>query len=464
MAGRSSACDAISQAELGAVSNYRNVFGDSESTVYLGQAPGRIEILGNHTDYNDGFVLSAGVQMQCRVVGEFLADPGQVSKRGLKPDRLRIYSASFPETGIAECSLSSALESTASSFSSLNLPSYCVYICGVLVNFMPQGSEIWKNNMAVLVCNSAALRDLKDSVLQLYIESEVPLGAAVSSSAALEVATATFLQQIFPSVKAMAPLDVILSCKRAENEYVGMGCGILDQFSSHQAVKDSLLLLDCRYPMEKLKKVAAAGRLSFVLGNTGVKHALVDGQYDTLKRLCYEARDDMIAARNMESGIHDYNVNAIPVHLRDFSSKDFEELKGSIRSDDARRRGQHVIEENERVLVATKLLLDASKGDDIGFLQEFGALMCASHASSKNLFGNSCPELDQMVDFAKECPGHLGARLMGGGFGGCTITLVKPGSEAEFSQALADKWKEKYGREPAICCVKPGSGAKGMTF
>ncbi|CAD7971971.1 unnamed protein product, partial [Amoebophrya sp. A120] len=442
-------------------------------TTAIGRAPGRVEILGNHTDYNDGFVLSAGVQMQCRVVMGVMertheAD-NSVSTSSSPPCELSVYSASFPELGIATCTFSDVFSQP---FENLGLPGYCKYICGVFVEFFRKINRSENNNLV----ETAKLLSKKIAKIQVYVESDVPLGAAVSSSAALEVSTAVVLEKLFASAgesrsidlfekskkissaPALTALEVILLCKKAENDYVGMGCGILDQFSSHQAAQDTLLLLDCRYPMENLKKIKPSdGGFVFVIANTGVKHALVDGQYDKLKRLCYEGRDSLKKAIEEENK---QNTTTSILHLRDVSSAQFEKFKEKIPTKEARDRAQHAVYENERVLEAAKLFeedaevesrskseLDhasspskrrkrgevdgspstksVSVSDKINKplpttttsaeelrLKRFGQLMHESHKSSQFLFQNSCAELDKMVELALTCPGCLGARLM----------------------------------------------------
>lgn len=202
--------------------------------------------------------------------------------------------------------------------------------------------------------------------------------------------------------------------------------------------------------MEQLE-IIQNRKLTFVLANTHKAHELVDGKYADLKSMCYQACD-VFKAEFPKSEI---------THLRDVTVKEFEELfekNPDAMSEDVWKRAKHIVYENDRVLKGKEVL----RSED---MVEFGKIMSASHASSRFDFGNSCQELDDMIDFAAECPGFLGGRLMGGGFGGCTINLVEEGKEQDFGDALAAKYKAKYSTiTPTIMIVKAGDGAFSSTM
>jgi len=268
----------------------------------------------------------------------------------------------------------------------------------------------------------------------------VPPGAGVSSSAALEMATAKLLARLFPedTVGAFDQLTLVKAAKAAENNFVGMGCGILDQFSSGMGRSGSLLYLDCRTLDYSYVPFNGA---HFVLANTHAPHQLVDGKYDELRRNCFAAKDVF----RKESGKDDIT------HLRDVDKDMLEKHKGALSADQA-RRAHHIITENDRVQTGVA----ACKAGDMNNL---GVCMSESHVSSRDSFGNSCRELDIMQRCAHGIEGHLGARLMGGGFGGSTINLVSEGCVESFVAELSKRYQAETGIKPTVLVCSPGDGA-----
>ena len=315
-------------------------------------APGRVEILGNHTDYNGGVVLSAALHLGITATGEKL--PGG-----------RVELTSGDMGSVEKFDRTEGLQRTGK---------WTDYPLGVAEMLARAGAEA--------------------GGFSVRYDSTLPTGAGLSSSAALEVATATLLMKLYPF--SLPRLDVAKLCRRAENEFVGVNCGLLDQASSVFGLKDHLVFLDCR--AESVKNIPLPSHFGLLVINSGEKHALVGGEYNERREQCFEA------ARRM-------GVEA----LRDVTMA---QLEAADMPDLAKRRARHVVGENERVFQAIEAL---NSGD--GAL--LGTLMTASHRSSMDNFQNSTPELDLLVDLAIKQKGCLGARLSGGGFGGAIVALVE---------------------------------------
>lgn len=379
-----------------AIESFRNVFGETPTA--FGLAPGRVEVLGNHTDYNEGFILSAAIDRYVVLVG-----------RAVEGEKVRIYSQSF-RTGDT-FSLSS-IEKTRQNF-------WLNYVKGVLVELQRRGIAL--------------------GGVEALIVGDVPLGAGLSSSAALEVATARLIQQLYPF--SMDPVEMALLCQAAENRFVGVNCGILDQFSSLMGKADHLVFLDCR-DLRRYDHLPLGADMALVLAHTHASHTLADGTYNRLREDCFEA------ARRLAE------ITKKPItHLRDVSVEMITQY-GSLLPDAIHRRARHVVTENARVLRGVEAL---RKGDR----ETMGQMMLESHASSRDDFGNSCEELDGMVECAKGLPGFHGGRLSGGGFGGCTVNLVDAEKATAFSAELSKRYRARSGIEPTLYICKPVEGAKG---
>ncbi|MDE1170056.1 MAG: galactokinase [Verrucomicrobium sp.] len=329
-------------------------------------APGRAELLGNHTDYNEGLVLAIAVDRGVQVRGTVREDDA-VLLRAEDLDR------AF-QTRLA------ALAPTAEE-------PWANYSLGVLAGFAEKGIPL--------------------RGVELSIGSTLPMGAGLSSSAALETATALFLQKAFDPERRLGRLDLARIGQQAEHAFVGVRCGLLDQISSGFGKAGHATFIDCR--TLEVENIPLPEGFRFVVANSGVKHALVSSEYNTRRESC-------------EAAAKALGVRA----LRDVSSA---RLAAGGLDPLTLRRARHVVTENERVAAAVGLL---RRGDAEGF----GALMFASHLSSRDDFENSCPELDLLVEAARAVPGCLGARLSGGGFGGATINLIQAGREEALIAAL----------------------------
>lgn len=341
------------------------------------RAPGRVELLGNHTDYNEGRVLSAAISFSIGVRGETRTDGEIRLSSDFSPGQVRV---------------------------------------GKLDGLMRlEGESAWANYpLGVALELRAAGWDLGG--FEAEFGGDLPAGAGLSSSAALEVSTARLLGKLFGI--EMAPLDLAKLCRRAENEFVGVPCGLLDQVSSVFGKRGQAVTLDCR--TEVVGNVPLPPDVELLVFHTGAPHHLVGGEYAERREQCFEA------ARRL-------GVRA----LRDVSPGRLETARGEL-GDVLWRRAAHIVGEDTRVVAGMACL---ERGDAAGF----GALMFQSHESSRVNFENSTPELDALVSLAREIPGVLGSRLTGGGFGGATISLVEAGHAMEVGERLAQQYAERTG-------------------
>lgn len=358
------------------------------------RAPGRINLIGEHTDYNDGFVMPAAI------------DSYTWAAIAPRDDRkLIIRSTNFEET--VEFDLDDPDPSRRLHWSD--------YPHGVAVILERSGRRLRGANM--------------------LIHGEVPIGSGLSSSAAIEVATAYAL--VGNSGGLIDRLGLARLCQRAENDFVGMECGLMDQFISCFGQAGKVLMLDCR--SLDYEPLPLPPNASLVVCNTMVKHELATSKYNERRRQCEEG------VRLLGSRLKSVRS------LRDVTPEEFEKCSSDF-PEATRRRCRHVISENARVLRAKRAL---EKGD----LQGFGCLMRESHRSLAEDYEVSCPELDLMVRLASESDGVYGARMTGGGFGGCTINLVEAQSEASFRQSISAAYEKETGRKPEIYVCSPAQGA-----
>lgn len=358
------------------------------------RAPGRVNLIGEHTDYNDGFVMPAAIGFSTFVT---------VSPR--KGRKVSLFSENFSEE--IEFDLDDPNPKATGHWSD--------YPRGVAVTLERGGYRL--------------------SGASLQIRGEVPIGLGLSSSAAIEVATCMAL--LSNSTLSVEPVEIAKLCQLAENEFVGMRCGIMDQLISCCGQEGTALLLDCRSLEHKLLPLPQDARL--VICNTTVRHQLAASEYNTRRAEC-EA-----AVRHFAQSLP--NVRA----LRDIDETDLRRY-GDDLSEVIYRRCRHVITENARVLEAAKVL---EQGD----LEGFGRLMNDSHRSLRDDYEVSCRELDVMVALAQTVPGVYGARMTGGGFGGCTVNLVNAENVAEFKRTVALGYSNATGLVPEIYVSSAAEGA-----
>ncbi len=358
-------------------------------------APGRIEVLGNHTDYNEGFVLSAAIQAGCCVAA------------GARPDRTLTLAA--PDL---DASVSLDLDS----LRPLEQATWANYVLGVLAGLRAAGSV--------------------ERGADIVLRGNVPLGAGLSSSAALEMAAGLALAHLYGLT--VPPLELARIGQLAEHTYAGTRCGLLDQVTSLFAQPAALVLTDFR--SLAIRTVPLPADACFLMCNTGVKHALVDGQYNERRAACERAVSGL-------NGVLEHPVHA----LRDVTEAELAAYRARL-DDKAARRAAHVVGENARVQGGVDRL---AAGDLAGF----GRLMFASHESSRHQFENSCAELDLLVEAARATPGALGARLSGGGFGGSVVVLTHTADADTVGQRLAAVYAERTGSACDVRRVVPGAGA-----
>jgi galactokinase len=369
---------------------FRRAFG-SEPRLF--RAPGRVNLIGEHTDYNDGFVLPAALELSTTVAVAPRADR-QVRVRSLRTGETVAFDLNEADARPRH--------------------HWSDYVRGVAIMLERAGHRL--------------------SGADLLIASDVPIGSGLSSSAALEVSTGFALLSL-----AGLPIDrkqLALTCQRAENDFVGMRCGIMDQFISCHGTAGHALLLDCRSLDYRLVPLAPAARL--LICNSMVHHQLAGSEYNLRRQEC-ERGVALLAP--VLPGIR---------ALRDVTAEQLEANRQRL-PELTWRRCRHVVTENDRVLRAGAAL-------QAGDLDEFGRLMVQSHASMRDDYEISCRELDLLVDLALGTEGVLGSRMTGGGFGGCTVSLVVAGAVERIRERVARDYQKATGLVPEIFVCSPGAG------
>jgi galactokinase len=345
-------------------------------------APGRVNLIGEHTDYNDGLVLPAAIHLGCRVAAAPRTD-----------GKLAIHSAQLDQT----------VELTLSELTPLK--HWSDYPAGVASVLMENGLEI--------------------GGASLYVDSQVPQGAGLSSSAALEVGVGAALWAL--GGQTLDLTQMARWCQTAEHRFPGTKCGIMDQFISCHGRSGQALMLDCRDLSYVYAPLPEAVKL--VVCNSKTHHNLASSQYNARREDCIESARLLGVASLRDATLE--QVATLPPHLA--------------------RRARHVVSENERVSQAAEAM-------QRGELQRLGELMAASHRSLRDDYEVSCPELDILVDLAQAQPGTVGARMTGGGFGGCTVNLVKAEAVEAFQQAVAAGYLKATGKDPDIWVTFPHQG------
>jgi galactokinase len=357
-------------------------------------APGRVNVIGEHTDYNDGFVLPMAIERYAVMAADKSAGE-KIQIRdvaaGVEP---ALVDLSAPVTP--------------------GLPKWANYPRGVIAGCLDRG--------------------LNPGGLDVLLHSTVPLGGGLSSSASLEVCTATLLEAA--TGKKMNPVEKALLCQKAEHEFAGVPCGIMDQFISVMGRQNSLLLLDCRSRETQLVPMNDAS-VQLLIANTNVRHELANGEYASRRAQC-EAAAKILGVAS----------------LRDATAEMLESAKGKM-DEVVFRRARHVIGEIERTL-------HAAEGVRASNWETVGQLMYASHASLRDDYEVSCKELDAIVEISGAIGvkgGIYGCRMTGGGFGGCTVALVKTENVEAITKQIAADYKKKTKIDAAIFVSRPAAGA-----
>jgi galactokinase len=381
----------ISAPSLSAAEAFRIRF-SAEPVLF--RAPGRVNLIGEHTDYNGGFVMPAALGLSTYVAV------------GSRDDReLHVFSINFNELRVF--SLNSLLPAPAQHWTD-----YVRGVAGVLVS-----------------------RGLPVRGANIVIQGGVPIGSGLSSSAALEVATAFALLR--NSDISLERREVALVCQQAEHQYAGMHCGIMDQFISCFGHAGNALLLDCRSLAHELLPLPDGYRI--VICNSGVKHDLASSEYNARRVSCEQAVTFLRQYFPEVRELRDVSLDQLLQHR--------DEMDGVVF-----RRARHVVSEIERTLEAAESL-------KCGEMNHFGELMVASHCSLRDDYEVSCRELDILMSSAMEIKGVIGARMTGGGFGGCTVNLVRDESVAEFKRKIAAGYESSTGIIPQIYVCDAADGA-----
>lgn len=378
---------------------YKERFGHTPA--HIARAPGRVNLLGEHVDYNDGFVMPAAIDRATYVAFSPTNAPHST-----------LAAVDFDQ----EASFSAESISTKTQPDLSTLPEWALYPAGVMWSLLEE-------KLPTLSINAV-------------YSSDVPRGSGLSSSASVEMAFMIAWQTL--GGWALPSMQRALLGQKAENQYVGVNCGIMDQFASACGVENKLLLLDCR--SLEWKTIPLPGDVSIVIADTTVCRKLTSGEYNKRRAACEEA------VRLLQKDLPHIQS------LRDVNLEDFNQLAKKLPSK-IEKRARHVVEEIGRSKQAENLL-------EAGDIQNFGRLMNECHVSLRDLYEVSCPELNLMVDVAQMLDGCYGARLTGAGFGGCTANLVSKESVEDFSQSLARCYEKETGLHPEIYITHASNGAE----
>jgi galactokinase len=378
---------------LDLATKFRQLYGREPRFFY---APGRVNLIGEHTDYNEGYVLPMAIQI------------GTTVAIAARPDRfLRVASLNVHD------SIELDLDRLGSGRSGM----WRDYIEGIAAALLDAGVSLKGADIA--------------------LQSTVSIGGGLSSSAALEMALGIALISI--SNASVEKMTLARAGQTAEHRHAGIRCGIMDPFVSVHAQKDHAILLDCR-SLESRQIPLSLNEYQFVICDSRVRHALASSEYNQRRRDC-------------ESAVAQLRTSLIGIRsLRDVTPTQFE-AKGSILPEPIMRRCRHVIGENERTLRAAEALA-------AGNMVEMGKLMSASHRSLKTDYEVSCRELDLLVELAEAQPGMLGARMTGGGFGGCTVNLVERCRINSFLETVSLEYQANTGIQPGILAAEASDGAR----
>lgn len=379
------------------VERFKELYDNSEEPrVYF--APGRVNLIGEHTDYNGGHVFPCALSIGTYAV---------VRKR--KDRRLRFYSMNFEQMGVVETSLDDLIPHEEAGWTN--------YPKGVIWAFAERGMK--------LPCG-----------MDILIYGNIPNGSGLSSSASLEVLTGLFVKELFGLDVSMTELAQI--GQYSENHFNGCKCGIMDQFASAMGKKDHAIFLDTQTLQYEYAPVKL-GNVRIIITNSKVKHSLVDSAYNDRRRECELALKELQKVTDVQT-------------LGELTIEAFEENKAVIEDPVQRVRARHAVYENQRTIDA----VDALKANDI---KRFGELMNASHRSLRDDYKVSCEEIDFLVGLAWKTPGVLGSRMTGGGFGGCTVSIVKEEAVNAFVESLGDAYRKEFGKEAEFYVVEIGDGA-----
>ena len=381
---------------------FEQQFGDTEG-VRLFFAPGRVNLIGEHTDYNGGHVFPCAISL------------GTYAAARKRTDRvMRFFSVNFEKLGVISTSLDDLTPSKQAGWTN--------YPKGVVWAFAQKGHPI-------------------DCGFDMVIYGDIPNGSGLSSSASLEVLTGEMLRSFFGMEDVLTNEDLAFIGQYSENEYNGMKCGIMDQFASAMGKEGNAIFLDTNSMEFEYAPLNLAG-MKLMVTNTNKKHSLVDSEYNLRREQCGRALADLQKKLDVKT-------------LGDLSIEEYEANKDLIEDEVCRRRAKHAVYENQRTIEAVAAL----KAGDV---EHFGKLMNESHVSLRDDYETSCKEADILAEEAWKIPGVLGSRITGGGFGGCTVSIVKDEAVEEFQKKLGEAYLEKVGYPASFYMLEIGGGPKEL--
>lgn len=373
-----------------------------EGEVKVFFSPGRVNLIGEHTDYNGGFVFPCAL------------DFGTYAVAVKRNDNIfRMYSKNFENLGIIEFSLDRLINEPQDDWAN--------YPKGVIKTFLEAGFNI-------------------NSGFDVLFYGNIPNGAGLSSSASIELATSVILKDLFNLDVDM--VSMVKLSQKAENKFIGVNCGIMDQFAIGMGKKDNAILLDCNTLNYQYVPVVLNGA-SIVIANTNKKRGLADSKYNERRGSC-------------EAAVKVLNENGIDIkYLGELSVERFNEIKHLITDEEQLKRATHAVTENERTKVAVEKL-------NAGDIEAFGQLMNQSHISLRDDYEVTGFELDSLVEAAWEAEGVIGARMTGAGFGGCTVSIVKDEFIESFKKSVGEKYTAKTGLVADFYVAKIGDGSRKL--
>lgn len=380
---------------------FAELFGDSEGARFY-FSPGRVNLIGEHTDYNGGHVFPCALT---------LGTYGAARKR--EDNKIHLYSMNLDSFGVVEASLDDLTNKKEYNWAN--------YPLGIVWAFKEKGHTI-------------------TSGFDMVIWGNIPNGSGLSSSASLEVLTGVILTDLF-EIKDLSMTDLALIGQYSENNFNGCNCGIMDQFAVAMGKKDHAIFLDTSDLSYEYAPCVLDGA-KIVITNSKVKHSLVDSAYNDRRNECAAALKALQSELDIQA-------------LGDLTPEEFEAHKSLIKDEIQLQRAKHAVYENQRTIDAVTAL----KAGDI---ENFGKLMNQSHISLRDDYDVSCEEIDILVDLAWKIPGVLGSRITGGGFGGCTVSIVKDESIDTFIETIGKTYLEKVGHEAEFYTVDIGDGASRL--
>ena len=379
--------------------NFINVFNVKDQHLFF--SPGRVNLIGEHTDYNGGHVFPCALSF-----GTY----GIISKRNDR--KVRLYSMNFEDLGVIEFSLD----------------------CMVY-----DKSHDWANYPKAVIKTFENHGYRTEHGFDILFYGNIPNGAGLSSSASLEVLMAVIINDLNNFNLDM--ISMVKMCQEAENKFIGVNCGIMDQFAIGMGTEGCAILLDCNTLEYRYSKINMEG-YKIVIGNTNKKRGLADSKYNERRSECETALAQIQTVKNINS-------------LGELTEEEFEEVKNVITDPIVRKRAKHAVYENQRTLKAVKAL----ENND---LLLFGKLMSESHISLRDDYEVTGKELDTLVSLAWEMPGVIGARMTGAGFGGCTVSIVKEENVQNFIDTITKKYTEIIGYAPDFYVATISDGARKL--